>query len=344
MIPSRPRGRQGFTLIELLVVIAIIAILIGLLVPAVQKVREAAARMSSANNLKQIGLAMHNYHDTNGNLPPTFGWGKVPANGLYTSGGAYGSSLFHILPYIEQDNLYNRSNTTQYSAPSSGPQNYGPYTSTYNDPTYGYVYTYSETVNNGGSTYVPGGFQAYWGPNLSSYPVKIYTSTLDPTVYSTYGYSSYLLNSAALDPRLSLTQIGDGTSNTILTTEGYSICYGGTYRYGYWPGQQAYSYSESYSYHWTGSYYTSRNYADQSYSYSYGYNYTPQFSPVSGKTFQTRPPQYSCDGTLPQGLSSGGIQVLLGDGHVRLVTRDISPTTWGAALTPNGGETLGPDW
>src|SRR5689334_24879589 len=95
--------RHGFTLIELLVVIAIIAVLIGLLLPAVQKVREAAARMQCQNNLKQMGLACHNYHDVYNSFPS--GSNQLPL-AVYDWSGDKGSWLVMTLPYMEQDNIY----------------------------------------------------------------------------------------------------------------------------------------------------------------------------------------------------------------------------------------------
>src|SRR5438067_10763680 len=97
---SYRKNRKGFTLIELLVVIAIIAILIGLLLPAVQKVREAAARAQCSNNVKQLSLACHNYESANGTLPPY----------SVATAAQYGSAHYLLLPFIEQDNLFRQAN------------------------------------------------------------------------------------------------------------------------------------------------------------------------------------------------------------------------------------------
>ncbi len=200
------RRWRGFTLIELLVVIAIIAILIGLLLPAVQKVREAAARSQCQNNLKQISLGTINCADTHqGLLPPSVGLYPI----VYPStNNGDGGIFLHILPYIEQQNLYNISNQG-------------------NDPSgrNGVLPTYSEWNIQGQAN------------------VKTYICPSDPTqrpslgLRASYGVNGQIFRQSYWGGYLSRfpASITDGTSNTIFFTEKLAECNSGKYADNYWP-------------------------------------------------------------------------------------------------------------
>src|SRR5712671_3958886 len=164
-VPSsnQRRSRSGFTLIELLVVIAIIAVLIGLLLPAVQKVREAAARTQSQNNLKQIGLAIHGYNDANNYLPPAFvDWDSNWNPAWYNK---CGSTHFYILPFIEQDALARKRQA----------------------PPNDYPYFWAAYQNNG--------VKVYTNPSDASNPQD---GLFNDTGYGIYGVTGYVANYRSL--------------------------------------------------------------------------------------------------------------------------------------------------
>jgi prepilin-type N-terminal cleavage/methylation domain-containing protein/prepilin-type processing-associated H-X9-DG protein len=201
MCPPLESGkRRGLTLIELLVVIAIIAILIGMLLPAVQKVREAASRLSCSNNLKQLGLALHNFHDAHGKFPPGQVQGPYPEAGVFGPVN-HGWAVF-ILPDLEQQPLYNAYHWDQLlSAPANQP-------------------VVAHPLKNFWSASAPEQDRYFYGGPFAAYGGKGACGDYAPTWYvdpalTTGDYKGVL----APNCMTRLTDIADGASNTILLTE-----------------------------------------------------------------------------------------------------------------------------
>jgi len=309
------KPNRGFTLVELLVVIAIIGILIGMLLPAVQSVRDAARRTTSMNNLKQLVLALHNAESGMMEMPPMYG--SFPAN---SQSPPLGTIFYHLLPFLENQNIYNlgpdEARSYQlpvFHAPADPSFDEGIYELTESIP------AWANPANN------------KWG--LSSYSAN----------WQVFG-----------DHGTTFAKIQDGTSNTILFNEKFAVSsrdignptHGANlWGYGVFPPTMPYDYSvtmpEDHLYassFWARSGFVNRGGAVPT---SWAGEEPWLCRCLLRPEFGVRP-----DNAHPlksQSLSSGVIHMAMADGSVRRATSSVTDPSWSAGETPDNGEVLRPD-
>jgi len=309
--------RVAFTLIELLVVIAIIAILIGLLLPAVQKVREAAARLKCQSNMKQLGIALHNYNDSNGSLPPGQ-W-----NGFYSNDAPWirGCWVQPLLPFIEQEPLYNL--WMQYQAVNGGWALVVPNKDTVistlicpSDP-----YSPKTQTRDGNAVMVTPTAGAATVSQVQGLHVN-YVLCTGSTYYTPSGLG---MNGAFyVKSKSKVGAIPDGTSNTV---------FGSEIRVS--PDVTANDLRGRYCNSWEGNnLFSTLNPPNTTVPDTQSY----QGQSIVGAPLQTAP-STSQLALYARSGHSGGVNAVMGDGSVRFVSNSISPIVWQAQGTINGGET-----
>ena len=311
------QGKRAFTLIELLVVIAIIAVLIGLLLPAVQKVREAAARMKCTSQLRQLVTATHNYSSVYQDKLPPLSWRTRDPNPPMQEGVGSGYNvLCALLPYVEQEALWkvgvNNPSTGFWDGNTAGPPAGKVRTSNmkvFQCPS-------DSTIVNGWSSVQVGGWMgSSYAANYQIFGTGRDTST---------GWGTRFLAT------YNVGNIPDGTSNVVGFAEKMATCYntananGNLWSHpnGDWGTDWGPMFGESPN---------ANHPAGQ-----LNWNGLPQIQPIPANTM--------CDPTRPSGMHSGGLQVAMMDGSVRSVTQNVTQVTWAQAIVPDDGQVLGPNW
>jgi prepilin-type N-terminal cleavage/methylation domain-containing protein/prepilin-type processing-associated H-X9-DG protein len=317
--------RRGFTLIELLVVIAIIGVLIGLLLPAVQKVRAAAARIQCANNLKQIVLAVHDYASTYDS--------KLPALEDFTGPfltGNWATLYFFILPYLEQDNVYQLGSGQGVNGSWDAPMN-GTYLSAVGIKSF---LCPSDFTTLGGTVTLTGGVATLGNTPIwaaTNYPCNIGIFGLNAANPFAPKHGWY----ANATPGYTIANIPSGTSNTAGFAEKY-----GTLK-GYPIGSVA-AYGTTAGCLWDWPQISSAvnapgfNYEGTQADVGHGWTYQTYVN-FSNNFIQNQPTEANSNWAFTQAMHAGVMNVAFMDGSVRTISASIAPLTWGILVDPQSG-------